>query len=145
MSQRPDTLTRKDPLPEKKPAADYILHENGIHEIIYNEVSRGAVDAYMNHFDQIMAITPKGQKLRLLSNGAFVTEMQPISYMMSRFRGVMQKYPQRPSVRVAVLYGSVRFLDLVNGLFRIFVHGRDAMRFFKAEERDEAVAWLLEE
>lgn len=145
MSQRPDTLSRKDVMPEKKPAADYVKHDNGIHEIIYNEVSRDAVDVYMTHFDQIMSITPKEDKMRLLSNGAFVTEMQPISYMMSRFRGVMQKHQQRASVRVAVLYGSARFLDLVNGLFRMFVRGRDSMRFFKAEQRDEAIAWLLEE
>lgn len=145
MSQRPDTLSRAETMPPKKAAADYIKHPDGLHEIIYNEVSRAAVDEYMNHFDHVMSVTPQDGVLRLLSNGANVVEMQPIAYMMSRFRGVMQKYPQRPAVRVAILYGSVRFLDLVNGLFRIFVHGRDAMRFFKAEQREEAISWLHEE
>lgn len=144
MSQRPDTLTNTNLQEEKKPATDYVQHPDGVHEIIYNEVSREAVDQYMTHFDNIMAITPKDEVLRLLSNGSLVVEMQPISYMMSRFRNVMQKYPQRPAVRVAILYGSVRFIDLVNGLFRMFVRGRDKMRFFKAEQREEAIAWLHE-
>jgi len=144
MSQRPDTLSRQNVPTEKQPASEYIRHPDGIHEIIYNEVSREAVDQYMTHLDNIMSITPKEQTLRLLSNGTKVIEMQPITYMMSRFRGVMQKHPQRPAVRVAILYGSVRFIDLVNGLFRMFVRGRDGMRFFKAEERDEAIAWLHE-
>ncbi len=144
MDQRSDTLPQQSILTEKRAASEYIYHPDGIHEIIYNEVSREAVDQYMNHFDYIISITPKDQTLLLLSNGTKVVEMQPVTYMMSRFRAVMQKYPQRPAIRVAILYGSVRFIDLVNGLFRMFVRGRDRMRFFKAEERDEAIAWLHE-
>lgn len=127
---------------ESTPSCEYIRYKNGVYQLTFLTVSRAAVDDYFMYFDKILTATPNEQTIYLLSDGSEVTETQPIGYMLAILRRTLRSHPERPAVRVAIIYQTAAFVGLINSLFRTFVLSKDGMRFFHVDAIDEAIAWL---
>lgn len=128
-----------------RPACDYVVHPNGIHEIIYNEVSHAAVDQCVAYFEQSLLSTPPEGKVMIMTNGTRVKAMQPVAYLMRQFRALAKRNNHGPEMRIVILYDKAVTASALNGLFRAFVRGRDQMRMFKFTERDAAMEWMLKD
>lgn len=127
---------------DQRTACTLEIH-NRYYEITYHEVSRQAVDDYFYHLDQVLKQASAGETVYILSDGSEISSMQPLQYMMSRARALFSQNRNRPHMRVAVLYQSGAFIELLDGLFRVFMRGHDRLRFFRSETRDDAINWLL--
>lgn len=124
---------------------DYRWLPEGIHEMIYHAAGREAVDEYFAHFERAIGDTPAGATLRCLTNGTLITKTQPIGYMFARTRRALTRFSHRPIYRVAIISHDTSMVALMDTLFRALARGRDKLRFFKAEQRQEAIDWLLQE
>lgn len=105
------------------------------------ESSTRAMDAMFVHIENLW---PRGALdtpvLFLVDTVASGT--QPLTYALYRGLKLVQRYPRRPLLRIAV----VQTDHDMNKLIERFVHIADRLvkiGFFKAGRHDEAAAWLL--
>ncbi len=122
----------------------YRLHDNGIHELIYYETSRYAVDEMIAHVDRILEQLPAETKLIRVLTDSSQTASQPFQYMLARLRELAVKYPNHPYIRSASLFDGGVMMGPADVLFRLITR-RNKFRLFKPSQREEAIKWLLEE
>lgn len=131
-----------------KPASEYlryIAHDNGIHEFIFYKSSRDTVDEHFVHLERITSAMQRDDVLLVLTN-ATDSGAQSITYSFQRVRRYIDEFPNRPIFKYAVLQKPDALTTLVKTLFKgLRLRTRDALGIFSYEERDEAVAWLLEQ
>lgn len=119
--------------------------EGAMHIFTYTEASRSAVDAYMAHLREVLKTTPPHTKLiRILTDSSQCPKAQPLVYMMTQLREIDKNYPQRPLVRNASLFDGGVISSITDSLFSTFSR-RDKFRVFKPSQREQAVAWLMQE
>lgn len=113
-----------------------------IHELIFMETSRRAVEEYFNHLNQI-AITSAGDRpIRILTDGSQIKGVQPIGHTMSHARELLSIHRDRPSLRLAIIVGQKEDTNLMYSLFRTLMRWEDGLRFFYADQQQEAISWL---
>jgi hypothetical protein len=125
----------------------YRLHENNIHELIYTDASRVAVDAFWAYLDRFIE-EGKPEDLYCILNDLRQSGHQPLSYYFSRLRQFNAQHPadKRPQARFALLYrSSSPLIGTVDTFIRMLNPRRVRIRIFPNNQYDEAVAWLLEE
>lgn len=125
------------------PACEYIQHESGIHEIIFYEATRRAVDEYMTYNEQIVVNANPDETVTILLD---VTRsgLPPMAYLMGQVRQHMKKYPWRLSTRVAIVYENSRLLGLLRSSTQLVTTQQDTLNYFKADQRETAMKWLLD-
>ncbi len=118
---------------------EYRLLDNGIHEFILKDFTRAGVDAFIESIQEMHRNFPIDTPRPVLidSSGG----MHPISYLFTRLRTLPHGNSNARS-RLAMVMQSHTLANVVGGLARVFP--RLQIRFFKATERDIAIAWLLE-
>lgn len=130
---------------EEKQVVDYILHDNGIHEFIFYESSRKAVDAWITKTEEITAAseaTPD-QTVRYLYNQV-TSGMQPANYAFRRSQDMIKKYPKRARSRTVFLTNPGFFVSLMDAFVKLLrTEDKDRVQFINGDKRDEAIAWLL--
>lgn len=125
-------------------ACEYILHDSGIHEFIFHESSRRTVDEFMGYLDEIaFNVSPEDTVLMVVDISR--SGNPPMAYLLSSARSHTKSYPHRISSRIANIYGDARFMSLLDSTTRLLASGKDKVRFFKLENRDQAFKWLIEE
>jgi hypothetical protein len=125
---------------------EYKYHDNDVHEFIYNDVGRDAVDEYFAHFERIAKTLPAGSVFRILTNGSRIKDTQPVRYMFVRLQTILRTLPHRPTFRVALLAAEDNSMTkILDTIFRALLRGHDRLRFFRASEYEQAVEWLLKE
>lgn len=127
------------------PNCEYLLRPDGIHELIYHSIGREAVDAYFDHFEHLIAETPPGAVMRVLTDGRRLKQTQPVTYLLSRTRIAISRAPHRPVFRVGIVSYDTSMVTIMDNMFRILIRGRDKLRFFGASHYDNAITWLLQE
>ncbi len=124
-------------------AVELTLLENGIYQFVFKEATTRAVDEWIAQAETVIENTPSGETIRALYDNT-KTGMLPMNYALRRANETMRKYPNRPPTRVAFLYMRGFLLSLAEA-FVGMLRSRDTVRFFRADRRDEAIAWLLKD
>jgi hypothetical protein len=121
------------------------LLPNGIHEFTWTSPSREAVDVWMDYNEALYGVTPLTTTLRYL-HVVQSANFPPISYVVRKARHLQTLFPEQPSTRSAILFQSRFFGGIINTLSDMLnKKGKDVTRFFSMEEREQAIAWLLNE
>jgi hypothetical protein len=117
---------------------------NGIHEIRWQTTERQAVDAWMDYNDMLYAKHNADDilcYLHVMTSAKF----PPVTYVVRKAQQLQTKYPEQPSTRSAILFPSRFFAGFINTLSALLNRkGKDITRVFGMDERDKAIAWLLE-
>lgn len=116
--------------------------ENGIYQFVFKEATTRAVDEWLTHAEWVIQNTPPGETILTLYDNT-QAGMLPMNYGLQRSKEIMRKYPNRPPSRVAFLFPSGFIISLVEAFVGILRSRKDAVRFFQADRREEAIAWLL--
>lgn len=119
------------------------LLEDGIHEFTWLSSSREAVDVWVEYCDSLyMRCSPDDTVyfVHVIQTANFPS----MSYVVRKSRELQQKYPDQPNTRSAVLFQSLFFGGIINILKRMLnIQGKDTTQFFRLDERDKALEWLL--
>lgn len=121
----------------------YTRLDNGINELVFHESSREAIDEFFGHVESILKNTEPTSIARYIVD---VTQAdRPVSMMgiIQRFRKLDTLMPRRAKGRTAILHPQGSMLSFVDGLIRALAPTQDVTRFFPAEKRAEAIAWVL--
>ncbi|MBI1279082.1 MAG: hypothetical protein GC179_13220 [Anaerolineaceae bacterium] len=125
---------------------DYTLTEQGIHQFIFREATKEAIDDFFHKLEAVFVATSGVDTNRYIlditqsgeRNVSLVTNVQ-------RFRRLETLFPNRPRGRTAILHRPGLAYTLIDSFIRALAPSRDITRFFPVDERDEAIAWLLSE
>lgn len=123
----------------------YTLHENGIYEFRFEKASRKSVDELYEVLEKHLFMQPYPDSVLLLidtTNGIY----PPLRHLFSATQEFNRKYKDAPPGYTAVLSNPNVLLSLTDAFMRTlskFTTGYNSLRFFKEEQRDEAIAWLL--
>ncbi|MDX1993308.1 MAG: hypothetical protein SF029_13025 [bacterium] len=104
------------------------------------------VDAIFDGLEQAVEETPADDVVLFLLDGSLSHLNPPLSYTFQRAKDFMRRHALPPRRRVAVLYTNgllVSLLDTFLSSLTGYNSDFSITRFFKADQRDEAVQWLL--
>jgi hypothetical protein len=123
--------------------------ENGIHEFVFTESSRAAVDEWMSLLEQIYEQyadqTPELVRMSLIDVRQSGT--LPLNYFFKSWQDWNRKHPAPTDTkgRVAGLHNVNEFVvGLVQSFANLFSPDTK-VSFFKGDKREDAIAWLLKE
>ena len=120
-----------------------IVHPSGIEELIFKNTSRAAIDDLMVYLDELYRKTPKDALLLQLFDSQ--VGFGSIGYAMRAAKDLVNRHPQRPRSRTAILYKDNFAVTWFAPSLRLLPGTEFAIQFFKGEDRDKAIAWLLSE
>jgi hypothetical protein len=128
-----------------------ILHENGIHELIFHSEHRQVVDEYFAWIEATvlkLAETSDTVNIRLLLNFVHARDLPPFTYLTSQGRKLLSHHSQdlaKLHIRGAFLarQDEMLVLSLIETFFKILPIDAK-MKPFPVNEREKAIAWLLE-
>ncbi len=123
---------------------EYTYHEgNDLHVFIFNESSRRALDEWHH---SLQAIFPQYQQGKICKMLLDITDsgMQPMGYAMQKARKLQRELGTLPHTRYAFLHQPNALTTMINTFFEI-LRTRGELRFFRADERDQALEWLQRE
>jgi hypothetical protein len=123
----------------------YTRLETGVHEFIFRDSSKEALDEFFHQLEQIFAATAGAALNRYIVDITGGDREVSIVSMTTRFRRLETHFPNRPPGRTALLLKGGPMLTVIDGIIRALAPRRDETRFFAADKRDEALAWLLAE
>jgi hypothetical protein len=119
----------------------HIAHTNGIHEFILKTAGREACDDLITRLDMLYASTPKDTTLLELFDAR--VGIGSVSYAMKRAAELVRNHPKPPRIRGAMLYRDNLVVSLLAPSVRLLRAANFEIRFFKPNQRDEAINWLL--
>ena len=122
-------------------SVECIPHENGIHELIINDMTRQAVDMLFGHISRIHSEAQADETVRFLvvqNNNVSV----PIRYSMSRVRALKSQW-NNPSRSVTLLDMNPMMQTTIR-VFETIRFTKNESRFMPPEKREDAILWLLE-
>jgi hypothetical protein len=130
------------------PNCRYRRLDNGVHEFLFLNNTRYAVDDYFT----ILETSPLVRGEQTLEKAYILIQlgasgMPPVAYMMLRSRDFLKSHKARiPRIRIVYLYPTGFVLSLVQAFIDLFSERKHSTRrFFPIEERADAEAWLLDE
>ena len=127
------------------PAMQITIIEDGIHELCWFSEGNDAIDAWFDYNEALYEQTSPDDTIRFL-HVAQMAKFPPIAYISRKARNLQSKYAVQPKTRTAVLFKSVFFGGFINTLSGLLNRsGQDVTRFFADDERDKAIAWLIQE
>lgn len=119
----------------------YTRLDNGIHEFIFTESSRDAVDELAAYIRNILDTTPADAPTTCYMVDNSQVDVIPLTYVRVRVKELDDyRPPGRAPGRLAVLYEGMMG-TLANSVLAVTVKNR--FRFFKPSDRDAAMEWLL--
>lgn len=122
----------------------YRPHDNGIHEFIFTESSRQAVDEWFAQLEALTRSAEAGTMMHYLVRSTASAPL-PAAYMLKSARRWIMDNRYLYTARIVFLHRSnfyyphaklfIRAWQMSNGI---------AVRFYPADRREDAVRWLLE-
>jgi hypothetical protein len=119
----------------------HVAHPNGIHEFIFKSAGREATDELIPRLDMLYASTPKDTTLLELFD--IRVGIGSVSYAMKRAAELVRRHPNPPRIRGAMLYRDSIVVSLLAPSVRLLRAVNFEIRFFRPEQRAEAIEWLL--
>jgi hypothetical protein len=132
--------------PAANAGCEYTMTEQGIHQFVFREPSKEAVDDFFRKLEHIFTTTASAGTNRYIvditqagdRDVSLVTNVQ-------RFRRLETLYPQRPRGRTVILHRPGLAYSFIDSFIRAVAPSRDITRFFPVDKLDEAIAWVLSE
>jgi len=119
--------------------------DNGIHEFVFREASRAAVDEWFAHLDELTRAMPSDSMLHLLVRST-AAEPLPVTYMIKSAHKWVADNPHVYTARIVFLHRSHFYYPHAKSFIRAWQMSNGiAVRFYAFDRRDEAVDWLLTE
>ena len=125
---------------------EYILTEQGIHQFIFRESTKEAIDDFFRKLEHVFTITPNAGTNRYIVDITQAGE-RDVSLVtnVQRFRRLETLFPNRPRGRTVILHRPGLAYSFIDSFIRAIAPSRDITRFFPVDKRDEAMMWLLSE
>lgn len=126
------------------PGCEYNLLETGIHDFIFRDSSKAAIEEFFHQLEQILSRTNHSEIARYIIDITQSGE-QDVSLVanVQRFRRLETLYPHRARGRTVILHRPGLKYTFIDGFIRALAPNRDITRFFEVSRRDEAIEWLL--
>ncbi len=121
----------------------YTLLDSGVHEFVFLESSKAAIEEFFSYLEPILKNTPHDQTARYIVDVTGGDREVSIVAMTQRFRRLETSLPHRARGRSAILHKPNIAITFFDGLIRALAPTRDVTRFFTADRREEALAWVL--
>lgn len=122
---------------------EYIHHNSGIHEFIFHEASRAAVDEFIAHINRIMRQSPP-DKTTLILIDVSPSGPVPMGYFIERVRHIVARAPHRLPTRATVLYRDKSVMAIMHHIVTMLAGHQDQISFHPVGQRTKAINWLLE-
>lgn len=125
---------------------EYSLTEQGIHQFIFRESTREAIDDFFRKLEHIFTVTTDVTTNRYIVDITQAGE-RDVSLVsnVQRFRRLETLYPNRPRGRTVILHRPGLVYSFIDSFIRAIAPSRDVTRFFPVDQREEAITWLLSE
>ena len=125
---------------------EYILTEKGIHQFIFRQSSKAAIDDFFRKLEHILSSTPGTGTNRYIIDITQAGE-RDVSLVanVQRFRRLETLYPERARGRTVILHRPGLAYTFIDSFIRALAPSRDITRFFPVDKRDEAIVWVLSE
>jgi hypothetical protein len=126
---------------------EYALLENGVHQFTFTKADKPAIDEFFRQVERILASTPPESIGRHLIDVSQNSGESVVSLAggVQRFRRLETQLPHRAPGRTVILHKPGVIYSFVDNLIRVLAPKKDVTRFFPAEEREAAMAWLLKD
>lgn len=129
---------------------EYIVHENGINEIILHADDREVVDEYMNTIEKLIVQEIEDDSItivRLLVNLTQTRNIPPFAYITKKGRRMLHEhFRDRDKIHLRGVMLARHDEMTIASLAETFIKllPIDAqMKPFEGNQREEAIAWLL--
>lgn len=120
--------------------------EQGIHEFVFLDDSKTVVDGLFDHIATVIEQTPPDGLILYLLDVSEVKRLPPFAPVFRRSREFDKRYSKTAAAsRFAIVHSPGVLMSLVEGFVNTlssYTSGRNQARFFRAHQRDEALAWL---
>jgi hypothetical protein len=125
---------------------EYTLTDQGIHQFIFRQSSKEAIDDFFRKLEHIFTVKPDAVTNRYIIDITQAGE-RDVSLVtnVQRFRRLETLFPNRPRGRTAILHRPGLAYTFIDSFIRALAPSRDITRFFPVDKRDDAIAWLLSE
>lgn len=129
---------------------EHILHDNGIHEILFLDANRQAVDAYMSQMELLVTErleSDSPEQLNILINLTQTHDLPPFSYLTKKVRHMLHEHLQdrgRLHLRNAILarHDAMMVMSLFESFMKLLPIDME-MKIFEANQRENAIHWIL--
>ncbi|MDL1883485.1 hypothetical protein FBR01_07520 [Anaerolineae bacterium CFX8] len=126
-----------------QPGLMYNHLDSDIHEFVFIEPGKADIDQFFAILERLLIETPPDRTLRYLVDVAHSSRGVSLVAMAQRFRRLEAQIPNRARGRTAVLHRAGALLNFVDDFIHALAPQQDKTRFFTADRRGEALAWLL--
>ncbi len=117
--------------------------DNGIHEFVFTGEGDTGLDEMFAVLEVIMGNSTPDDTLRYIVDSTRSRDDTSLKRMVGRFRDLQQKVPLRGKGRTAILHKGGLLVTLGDMMISALAPKEDKTRFFKPDERDKAIEWLL--
>jgi hypothetical protein len=118
-----------------------ITYEEGIYEIVFQDMKGTTLDQYFSQLEAIFQQTELTKKIYLLLHTT--ADLPSFQNLATRDQALRAKLGKVPYVRLAVLYPSQSHHSFVNLMLRVInVNRHMEMQMFPLQEREAARLWL---
>jgi len=124
------------------PNVTYRLLQNSIHEFVFLSNQPQGITTWARTVGSIIEQLLPAETMRQLLDVR--QGVAPLSHLIHEIRGLQRKFPKQPHSRLAVVSENSFAPTLFNVLISLIPTSNVKVRYFKPDERDEAVRWLLE-
>lgn len=132
-------------LRNEQPEFSYTLLPENVHELTLRAPTLETLNSCFDQLDAIFASAPETRPILLLSD-IRQSGTPPLTALMQHTQRLRSKYPQHQFVYDAVLHNmsGVMATTFIKVLHQLAILFGARVAFFRADQRDDAVAWLLE-
>ncbi len=125
---------------------EYTLTDQGIHQFIFRESSKEAINEFFQLLENIFQTTNDAAVNRYVVDITQAGE-RDVSLVsnVQRFRRLETLHPNRPRGRTVILHRPGLAYTFIDSFVRAIAPNRDITHFFPVDKRDEAISWLLGE
>ncbi len=114
-----------------------------IHEFVFAESTARAFDFWMSTMTEIYKPLTAQSRVRMIIDTRR-SGLLPMTYTMQHTRRWLRETPVHPPARVVLLHNNDRMVSLMSSFMQTLRLGHLTVKTFGRDERDAAVAWLLE-
>lgn len=122
-----------------QPVLEYLQRADGIHEIVFAIASRSSIDELTTHLNDILLKQDKKHDAHYILLDLRESGMLPLKYLAHRLRELLQQYPERAQIFIAMVLDDGVLLNVTSALLRT-IFRRDSVQYFY--RYDHARMWL---
>jgi hypothetical protein len=125
------------------PACIHRIHDGKIHEYVFTEISRRALDEMFAIVEEIVSEAARNNKPEDQHNPTLLDStigVQPLNHAFQKMHPLVSQYPAIRQARIAIIVPPNPLIGTISKIIRTVT----PMRFYKPGERNQALAWLRE-